>query len=344
MRATNYDGRLEQMAYYCEAMLDNIAKVNNAYHDSVENKYAATLPNHLIKWKGIKKIGGKTVVMNQLYDGSGTSSTVSDVVCTCNNDGTWTLNGTASADGTKTLVSGLTLKANHYYMIQGCPSGGSADTFYLYMNGLSNNDWDIGNGIVAQRANSDTGGATLRIIFKSGVVFDNLVFKPQYIDLTKMFGVGNEPTTLEDAKAILSADFYAHNAGTLLSAGVTSVVSKDSNNDTLQTYSIPVEITTLEGYGWSCPGAYNYIDFTNKKFVYAVGTRAYEAGDESDATVITDGTNTHYKLDEPLAFDVELPDETITIAESGGNLTFENQYGDDYKIPVPVKMEYIGVS
>ena len=59
--------------------------------------------------------------------------------------------------------------------------------------------------------------------------------------------------------------------GTLLSAEVTKIVSKDSNGDVIDVYEIPEEVQALEGYGWSAGSAYNYIDFTNKKFVQKVG-------------------------------------------------------------------------
>jgi hypothetical protein len=155
-------------------------------------------------------------------------------------------------------------------------------------------------------------------------------------DLTLMFGAGNEPT-LEECKVMFPADLYPFNEGTLLSAGVTEVVSKDGNNATLQTYSIPAEIKALDGYGLSCPNHYNYIDFVAKRFVQEVGSRTYEPGDESDNTVITDGTNTYYQLTTPVETDISsyLTDDTRIEVEAGGTLTFPNNLGGDYRIPVP---------
>lgn len=55
-------------------------------------------------------------------------------------------------------------------------------------------------------------------------------------------------------------------------SAVISVVSKDSNNTTLQTLNIPNEIQALDGYGWGINDTcYNYIDFVNKKFIQKVG-------------------------------------------------------------------------
>lgn len=336
---TNYDGRLEQMAYYCEQMLDNIAKVNNVYYDSVADAYTAALPDNLIKWKGLKKVGGKTIVFNQLCGDIGTSTVITKVA-----DGVYSIaDDTYSSqnavdfyksDGTKVYP----ISGHKYYVCTshtGTATPATGD-YRIY------NNYGIMHAGDGSAIYTVTGSDPLKLRVYERTYADYVVYV-KVIDLTLLFGSGNEPATAAEVDAMFPAQTYDYNKGTLLSAGVTEVVSKDSNNDTLQTYSIPEEITTAEGYGWSCPGAYNYIDFTTKKFVQAVGSRAYEAGDESDSTVITDGTNTHYALDEPLAFDIEVPDSVITKAEAGGSITFENQHDGDYNIPVPVQMEYIGV-
>lgn len=46
-------------------------------------------------------------------------------------------------------------------------------------------------------------------------------------DLTQMFGAGNEPTTVEEFKAMFPLDYYAYNSGELVSADVKSI---DSGN------------------------------------------------------------------------------------------------------------------
>ena len=54
-----------------------------------------------------------------------------------------------------------------------------------------------------------------------GTVF-NETFSPLLIDLTQMFGAGNEPT-LEQCREIFASESYPYNAGTLTSADVTAV-------------------------------------------------------------------------------------------------------------------------
>jgi len=343
---TNYDGRLEAMAYYAKTMYENIAKVENAYHDSEETVYSKTLPSKYLDWFGIKKIGGNTVIMNQINDNGASSSTGAlGTVFTNNGDGSWTLSGTASGDSgydAKTICTPFETVAGHKYLLRAYVSAGSLsdNTFIMALYGGGGYTSIVNNAkIFTETVTRADSYLQIRNVHGTS---PNVTVYPQLIDLTRMFGAGNEPSTVQEAEAILAAPYYAYNAGSLLSAGVTSVISKDSNNETLETFSIPEDITTVEGYGLSCPGAYNYIDFETKQYVQAVASRDYEAGDESDSTVITDGTTTNYQLDEPLAFDVELPDEIITKVEAGGTLTFENQHEGDYNIPVPVQLEYIG--
>ena len=106
---------------------------------------------------------------------------------------------------------------------------------------------------------------------------------------------------------------------------------------------IPAEVQALNGYGWSTGSMYNYIDYEAKKFIQNVGSRAYASGDESDSTVITDMTTTYYPLNPAVETDISayLTDDNLISVESGGTLTFENQNGDDYRIPVPSAETYM---
>ena len=73
------------------------------------------------------------------------------------------------------------------------------------------------------------------------------------------------------------ADF---SAATLTPTEVTNIVSKDSQGNVLQNYTVPFAIKSLPGYGWSAGVTYDYIDFVSKKFVKNV------------AQVVLDGTQT----------------------------------------------------
>ena len=338
---TNYEGRLEQMALYCEALLDNLAKLNNAYKDVSNNAYSVSLPADMIKFKGIKKVGGKTIIHNQLCDFSAQTQTKNGITWTRNADNSYTANGdSGNLASDLPLTPTLNLPEGHKILIMGCPPGGSKPGYFM-RNGYGG-AIDTGDGVII------TIGSDTRFVLQANVwaaSVTNVTFHPLTVDLTLMFGAGNEPATVAEFESMFPASYYPYNAGTLLSEGVTEVVSKDSNNATLQTYSIPASIQALEGYGWSCPNHYNYIDFGAKKYVQEVGSRTYANGDESDSTVVTDMTITYYPLTTVVETDISpyLTDDLIQ-TKAGGTITFPNQNGTDFQIPVPSEIEYIGLT
>lgn len=70
-------------------------------------------------------------------------------------------------------------------------------------------------------------------------------------------------------------------------SAVTSVVSKDSNDTTLDTLTIPAEVQALEGYGWGVNSTcYNYIYYEVKKFLKKVNKYTF-TGNESFITLAT---------------------------------------------------------
>lgn len=116
------------------------------------------------------------------------STTVNGVTCTNNGDGTYTLNGTASAS-TWFHIEGTTHKAyDKSYKLAGCPTGGAANKYALAMRsaGSSPNQLDIGAGIVFNPVAGETYLAG--IIVYNGTVCNNLVFKPMLTtDLTATY-------------------------------------------------------------------------------------------------------------------------------------------------------------
>lgn len=97
------------------------------------------------------------------------------------------------------------------------------------------------------------------------------------IDLTAIYGSGNEPTDVATAttellkRGIDINEYQAYDSGSIRDSAVTSVVSKDSNDTTLDTFTIDSNIQALTGYGWGVNDTcYNYIDYANKKFVQKV--------------------------------------------------------------------------
>ena len=55
------------------------------------------------------------------------------------------------------------------------------------------------------------------------------------------------------------------------------------------------------------------------------------------------GETIYYELATPELIDISdiLPDDNLIETEVGGHITFKNQHGDDYRIPVPSEVEYM---
>jgi hypothetical protein len=322
--------------------------------------YSKSIPANSFDYAAVNSFGGRSLAWNQLVPTTHASSVRLGVTFTNNGDGSWTVNGTATDNAWGEIATGLTVIAGHKYLLFGCPSGGSTSTYALKYDSLG---WyDFGNGVIAT-ASSDSSSTVFFRVFP-GVTVTNEVVYPQLIDLTLMFGAGNEPSTVEEFKAIFPDDYYAYSAGEIKSAGVNKIVSKDSNSDVLAEMNIPAEILALPGYGWSAGTAYNEIDWENKKYIQRVSSQTI-TGAIGDTVTLTGAaasaqyicalgdigsvssgvlTLTAAVTDETIYFELETPIETDISAllddnhikvESGGTITFENSLGDSYRIPVP---------
>lgn len=104
------------------------------------------------------------------------TTTLNGVTCTSNGDGTYTVNGTASA-------------TTHFYFMNnnsaesisvtdcklvGCPSGGSLSTYSILCKNNGTFDRDVGSGLSIINGTLDNFG----IRIESGKTVNNLVFKP----------------------------------------------------------------------------------------------------------------------------------------------------------------------
>jgi len=412
-----------------EKRISNIEKLLQGnlydYQTDTDSAYTKTVPAGAMPYAGIEKIGGKTLVWNQiLQNGDFTSTTgwtlsratmsVSDNVATIACGGIGRFEGAFNDSSiVEPLVTG------HKYLLS-IEVKSSADvecivpyynTDYLSPSSVTatvTSSWTRHSKIVTATVGGAYGTLIgIRTNVNVGVVTLS-ARNAQITDLTLMFGSGNEPSTVEEFQQTFPAVWYAYNPGSLLSAGVTEIVSKDTNNATLRTYSIPASIQSLEGYGWGAGTVYNYIDFERKVFVQRVGSvdlgsteatwyyntaqnffscvingmnsttttnaivqgytlksastgwanmvdyefgisagslrlhnSAYTASEAFKQTLV--GKYAYYELATPIETDISayLTDDNLIEVEAGGTLTFQNQHGDNYRIPVPSEETYM---
>ena len=102
-----------------------------------------------------------------------TALTIAGITVTKNDDGSVTLNGTATANYQRTTGVTGALPPGTYHL-SGCPQGGSEDTYCIKIGTLG---VDTGEGVTFI---NDTATARIATIYvKKGTTLDNVTFKPQ---------------------------------------------------------------------------------------------------------------------------------------------------------------------
>lgn len=155
-------------------------------------------------YKTLKKVSN----VCQLLDKSKYPGVITNagVTTTSNGDGSITINGTST-------------KSTYINCTPAYPKENNGHVFYICANNttMSKSTWkygllnqvgllDYGAGVIAK-----TNDRMLRatgITFNNGIVFDNVIIKPQIIDLTEMYGAGNEPTTVEEFRTKFPNELY----------------------------------------------------------------------------------------------------------------------------------------
>lgn len=119
----------------------------------------------------------KTMSGKNLLNATLETTKQNGVTCTANGDGTYTLNGTAKTN-IFFQVGKMTLKAGKTYKNVSTPKGGGSGIYsaYFAINGESYT-YDYGEGKVFS-FDSDKTNASFVICINTGVVCNNLVFKP----------------------------------------------------------------------------------------------------------------------------------------------------------------------
>ena len=237
---------------------------------------------------------------NQLVPTTASRATVNGVTITNNGDGSWTFNGTATADGNYLFGSLPVTKGHKYYVT------GAKTPLRLGFAGLHIDD--VGGGIWSDSL--DYSSLSFRADFGGGAVFNGVTIYPQAYDLSLMFGstIADYVYGLGSANGIaklkswgfFTEDYYPYDSGSLKSVeGLEVHVMRDADENIIGNYPLDSDLT-LRGIPKLDSANQLYYDGDIYKADGSVtrkyGTRAYQSGDESLTDAITDGTNTVYKL------------------------------------------------
>lgn len=203
------------------------------------------------------------------------SKTKNGITFTTNEDGSVTVNGTATADAS---INFLNKEGSQFfsfeagtYKLTGCPKGGSSTTYRLGMN-IANTTFDIGEGVTST-INADVTEKVIWLAISAGVTVNNLTFYPMLIKGTEnkpfeQYGASPSPDypleiqTVGSIKNIL--DMSNAKGGT--SGGITCAVNEDGSYSYVGTASSKaINIWLLGSYSNKTsifrlePGTY-YID------------------------------------------------------------------------------------
>lgn len=185
----------------------------------------------------INEVKGKSLVMNQWAAAFDNTWTGNNNNCTATlSDNVFTLvptsNGRISVS--EPYTSAKSVDSTHKYY---CTVSLKANAEITRPVIFSYRRQDFGNGAgystdigtswtrksIIANANTTTAGTTsaTSIAIQNCTTSDEISIKNYFIvDLTKMFGAGNEPTTVEEVEAILGNDYYEYNTGEVVGNNV----------------------------------------------------------------------------------------------------------------------------
>ena len=187
--------------------------------------YTKSVPAGALPYASIDTLGGMSYKYNQLVP---IISTISDdgITLTSNGDGTYTLNGTATATtffyfnniqnirGHKIFVgfANLNTAVEGLVLLDGNSGAGSTGTKILV-------NWTYSDNFICD------------IKVSNGTTLNNFVVIPIFVDLTAMYGAGNEPTTVEQflSDNPMYNGYVPYTEGDITNANVTSIDSVGVN-------------------------------------------------------------------------------------------------------------------
>lgn len=168
-----------------------------------------------------------TTGKNLLANTNGTTQTINGVTFTKNNDGTITVNGTATG-GINYYVNGYNytdIEPNTYYLSDKV-NNESNDTYFTYYEFKNNDVFNLSTYAVKTRTISSKLEGRSRIVVRSGQTLNNIVFKP-------MLEIGSKETDFEPytGQASPSPDYPQEIKTITDSLSVTSNNGKDETEE-----------------------------------------------------------------------------------------------------------------
>lgn len=254
--------------------------ITHQFETDSETAYAKTVPTGA-KLMSVKSVGGRSIVFNQFAKNKPFDSR--NGITTSTNGNYSVLDGTATNAITAKGWWGLKLDEfsptnGHKYLFCSKIISGTVNPANGCTIGTAIQKQIVGKSFIFEMSDKHWDSNWLSAIYSDkDTVFNKLKISVMLIDLTLMFGSGNEPSTVEEFEKMFPADYYPYAVGEIVSAGTEEAVVGDT------AHPIPEAIRNLPGYGWSAGTARNYVDYENKRYVQCVnsvdlGTLTWTAG------------------------------------------------------------------
>ena len=208
------------------------------YSTDNDEKYTKTVPSGAMPYASLDLLGGKTVVFNQLMNENVAEHTSRGITYSCT-DNVIRATGTVSTTYEGAYLDVFSklnpfIVGHKYYIniVKNDTNNVGGAGLYFVIGGGTYKEPETTQSFIYDNV---TSSGSIRARFRTnqttidlGYTYNTTAYINAF-DMTLMFGAGNEPTTVAEFEALFPASYYAYNAGTLLSAGVTGVESVGKN-------------------------------------------------------------------------------------------------------------------
>lgn len=207
----------------------------------------------------IIKLYGNGCVVNQLVALSNIRGTSTNYGITFfnNSDGSLTISGTATQRFDMSIVSNVALQSSHKYLIKTIT--GSANYLKTWLSGSASGETYDQTMIISP---TSSGNMSIYFTFFANKTYNFTVF-PQIIYLSHSFGLGNEPTSINDNRiqAILNRGYIPYNTGEYVGTDISDIVSYDTNNNLLATIPFKAQLN-------GAINSHDTLEITNSAYVF----------------------------------------------------------------------------
>lgn len=226
---TKADGRTQRSL---TALWDLNKGISYRFEEDTTKAYQKQIPSGA-KLGAVNTIGSRTIVYNQLF--TELSETGNNGVVATYADNVMTLNGTAIQNwfNLSQMTEKMNVVGKFYVKMTILKNDDNVNLYYGWLDrGRFFNAFSKGSQSAIANQTEDNLKSNLSTGFSGfdvGTVFNDVKLQIIIVNLTQMFGSGNEPTTAAEFENDFPSDYYPYNEGTLMSMGTKEVVNVGKN-------------------------------------------------------------------------------------------------------------------